>query len=156
MHVSFIGLALIFAFYAIAGGALVFVVRRVSGGSTQWVVATPLAVAIAVLPWLEEATITWNFRNACANAKLHVNREVRAEGFLNNDNKWRARSVSEVLITNPDAIRDFDLVGFRFVEYPIDDGRVLHKQREKDGLRVTLLERPLAGYAYGTKFSNAQ
>ena len=156
MHVSYIGLVLIAAFYAIAGGALVFVVKRISGGSIRWIVGTPLAVAIAVLPWIEEASIAWSFRKACANAKLRVNREVRAEGFLDNDNKWRASSVTEGLITNVDAIRDFDLVGFRFVEYPIDDGSVLHKQREKNGLRVTILQRPLARYAYGTKFRDAE
>jgi hypothetical protein len=156
IHVSVIGGVIVACCYALSAGLLWRLGRSIENTRLRFLVVAPLGIFLLALPWSEEVSIAWRFKVACDGAGFVDGRQVQADGFLDRSRSIPARHAREGLVTTPAAIRDFDRLGYRFIEYPISNGRVLHQERAGDGLSVTILERPVAKYAYQVDFRNAR
>jgi len=154
IHTSVIGGVIIVCFYALSAGLLWWLGGFVKNTRLRLFLALILGISLLALPWSEEVWMAWKFKVACASAGLVGEPAVRAEGFLDGSVQVSATYAKEGLITSLGAIQHFDQLGFRFLEYPIANGKVLHEERVSGGLRATILDRPMAQYAYRVDFSN--
>ncbi len=111
-----------------------------------------LALAFLILPYADELWIAWRFSNLCEDAGVHINRKVEVEGFVDATTRESLAYAEEFVITDPGPIRDFDRAGYRFTESLFSNGKVRHLERVPGGIRVTILDRPMARYVY--KFAN--
>lgn len=152
IHISVIGVLLIAAFYAGSAAMLCRIGRSIRSAWLRRLVVPLVGAFLLVLPWSEELRTAWKFKAACENAGLVAPRKVQVDGFLDRSRGVFAGNAREGAIAKPGAIQAFDRVGYRFIEYPIANGKVLHEERTNEGLKVTILERPEARYAYRVDF----
>jgi len=153
VHISFIGLFLVAAFYVIAGAALMYIGRRVRPGPARWMVVAPAAVVVLALPWLEEAWIAWQFSHVCRDAGLHVTREVRAEGFYDDTIIVSAKPGP---VTRPAWIDALDRAGYSFTENRLYSGKVSHVEKVNGRWTLTVLDKPTARYHFESPVSLAK
>ena len=130
-----------------------YIGRRLRPGPTRLTVVAPLAVAILVLPWLEEAWIAWKFSHVCRDAGLHVTRVVHAEGFYDATIMVSAKPGP---VTYPKWIEALDKSGYSFTENRLYSGKVSHVEKVNGRWTLTVLDRPTARYHFKTPVSLAK
>jgi len=107
-----------------------------------------LAVILLLLPWLEEAWISWHFAQACKEAGVKVYRQVEVEGcgFSRKDLTRKDVTEGEQFPYDPTRVADFEEMGFRFYEDILADGSARHLERTGNRVMVTLRDVPEARY----------
>ena len=106
-----------------------------------------LAVILLLLPWLEEAWISWHFAQACKDAGVKVYRQVEVEGYVDALNPTPRRSVPPGFWhLDKNSLQSFGRAGYLFIENMLDDGGVLHIERQQSGVLATILDRPSIQY----------
>jgi len=153
LQISIIGIAIIAVFYmAVTGLVILPLWYKLKDKTWRKAVIVPLAVIIAVLPWVEEVWIAYHFANYCEDAGVHVTRQVVVEGYYDDTGSGPAEPG---LITNPQSIKALESSGFRYKEfkaYKQDFGQprvyiVNHMEKNANGQwRVTILNKPQARY----------
>lgn len=107
-----------------------------------------LAVILLLLPWLEEAWISWHFAQACKEAGVKVYRQVEVEGYGISRKDLTRKDVTEgeQFPYDPTRVADFEEMGFRFYEDILADGSARHLERTGNRVMVTLRDVPEARY----------
>lgn len=113
----------------------------------RWVLLAPPAAALLSLPWIEEAWISWHFKEACKDAGVKVYRQVEADGYVDDTSSRPRGSVTPGLWkADAGSLQSFDQAGYFFVEHILNDGGVLRVERHSEGLMARVLERPSGRY----------
>lgn len=119
----------------LAVGALFLYLRKRRWG---WILTMPLVLgvlAIGAAPYIEEVQIASRFEELCKDSGIHVQRKVEAEGYFNDIG---LNSLTPGPIKSPDAIKEFERLGFRFIEY--------RGYRNRAGTTFYRVERAAAGW----------
>jgi len=128
----------------------------------RWVITVPLvlgAAALAAAPFIEEARIASRFEELCKDAGIHVVRKVEAEGYFYDIS---FRNLKPGPITNPEAIREYERRGFRFIEYrgyPSGTHTPFYRvEKTSSGWEAKAIQKPAARYRLGETLigSNAE
>lgn len=111
----------------------------------RWVLLAPPVAALLSLPWIEEAWISWYFKEACKDAGVKVYRQVEVEGYLDSQTPRKRKSIDIGIYDAPKPV-EFELQGYRYFEEELVEGGVSHHERVDGQLMVSILDRPTASY----------
>lgn len=152
-HFSPFGYMIMAVFYAVVFVLYWYLIwtTMASWKRTRLALAVPVTIVVLALPWIDEMWITWRFNELCKTEGPQVVRAVKVEGYLVDMGRSSSSKNEKVgLMENPQIKESFDRSGYRFKETMYQDGKVRHLEREPEGVRVTILDRPEARYSYTT------
>lgn len=155
LQISPIGIVIALVIYAIAFLALRPVFRALGRQKTIRYLSWPLGVSILILPWADELWIAHQFEEICNTAGLSISTKVAVSGFLDDTSRSSSVNVRTGPIENPQAIRSFDLSGYKFREMALSDGKIWRVERTSTGLNATIRDQPESLYAFRRPISDA-
>lgn len=141
--------AIVIATYSFLIFLVMVILRRfIKKSPWLWRGLKSLAFILLLLPWLEEAWISWHFAQACKDAGVKVYRQVEVEGYGISRKDLTRKNVTEgeQFRYDPTRVADFEKMGFRFYEDILADGSARHLERTGNRVMVTLRDVPEARY----------
>ncbi len=145
-----IGIVIIAVYSFVILMAVLFLSRLMPKFRRKWVLLVPPAALLLSLPWVEEAWISWHFKEACKDAGVMVYRQVEVEGYVDGLTLYSRKSIElgPQFNENPTQQASFEIQGYRFLEQMLTDGGARHLEREGDRVMVTIRDKPEARYYY--------
>lgn len=146
IQISPISMILVTPFYALCLFVLNRLWRKLKASPWRWGLP-PLIPVLALLPFADEFWIAWHFEQACKEAGVHVYRQVKVEGFVDDTSRTPRNQVKTGNLNfDAKSLADWDMRGYRFQENMLTDGGVAHLERTPEGIVATILDQPTARY----------
>ena len=154
LQFSIVSYFLMGIFYTVVVGFLTLLWLTIRRWKNWKFVITSLAVIFLILPWVDEVWIAWHFQKLCKDAGVHVYRQVKTDGYLNENIKISPGAAYDTVVTYPQSIEQFQKQGYSFTEAIVTDGRISHEEFIDGVLKITILDQPQARYIYKYSANN--
>lgn len=105
---------------------------------------TIIALLLLSAPIVEELWIQHQFKNACKDAGIHVERKAEVPGYY--DSTYADPSNKNKTIDEPADVKRLLNEGFSFWEVRTMQGKVRHREIKNGKIEQTIIEKPQARY----------